>query len=217
MIADYFSRLFAAFGEGWTRFWFTPSRATGLGLIRLCVGLLVVWLHATLWLDLVEFFGPNGLLPVGELTPLEGQTLSYLNWHSAPVELHVVHAIGLAVLVAFAVGYRSRLTSVLALLVFLSDVNRGVVITGRTESICAMLMLYLCVGPSGEAFSLDRWQARRRQTKSRRTKRPRRGGQSHFSPKAPKNWDSPRRFCSTARNHRAMRNLFTPRPQSPCG
>jgi hypothetical protein len=69
--------------------------------------------------------------------------------------------LGLAVLALFTTGLWTRFTSVLALIVFLSDVQRAPMITGRTEPIVAMLLAYLCIGPSGRRFSLDRLLADR--------------------------------------------------------
>src|SRR5262245_35485043 len=153
-IGQYFSQLTRSFGQGWTRFWFTPGDPAALCLMRLLVGLLVVYLHATLSWDLVAFFGPNGLLPARAIEPLEEGAFSYLNYLSAPRELWVVHMLGLAVLVAFAAGLWTRLTSILALVVFLSDINRAPMITGRAESVSAMVMCYLWLAPCGARFSL---------------------------------------------------------------
>ena len=66
--------------QGWTRFWFTPSDPATVSAIRLLTGLVVVYLHATLSFDLVAFFGPEGLLPVADIAPLEANTFSYLNY-----------------------------------------------------------------------------------------------------------------------------------------
>lgn len=159
-VTDYFARLADAFGQGWTRFWFTPSDPATLSAIRLLTGLIVVYLHATLSFDLVAYFGPGGLLPVAEIAPLEGWTFSYLNYLSAPPELWTVHLLGLAVLVLFTLGFWTRLTSVLALVVFLADVNRAPMITSLTEPIAAMVMLYLCLAPCGRRFSIDAVMAR---------------------------------------------------------
>jgi hypothetical protein len=166
----YFSRLSATVGDGWTRFWFTPTEATTVSAMRLLVGLIAVYLHATLSFDLVEFFGPAGLIPVAEVSPLEANTFSYLNFATGTAELWIMHLAGLAVLVLFAVGLWTRVTSILALVVFLSVVNRGPMITGRTEIIVAMLMLYLCVAPCGQRFSLDALRAAK---KSRPASEPR--------------------------------------------
>jgi hypothetical protein len=154
-LTQYFARLTDAFGRGWTQFWFTPSDPATISAIRLLAGLVVVYLHATLSFDLIAFFGPDGLLPVADIAPLEGDTFSYLNFLSTPAELWTMHLLGLAVLVLFAAGFWTRATSILAWIVFLSDVNRAPMISGRTDSILAMVMLYLCLAPCGRRYSID--------------------------------------------------------------
>jgi hypothetical protein len=161
LVTDYFARLADAFGQGWTRFWFTPSDPTTLSAIRLCTGLVVVYLHATLSFDLIALFGPSGLLPAADIAPLDGPTFSYLNFLSQPGELWAIHMTGLAVLILFAIGYWTRLTTILALIVFLSDINRAPMITSLTEPIAAMVMLYLCLAPCGRNYSLDALLSRR--------------------------------------------------------
>jgi energy-converting hydrogenase Eha subunit E len=80
---------------------------------------------------------------------------------SMPGELWTAHLIGLAVLILFMAGWWTRITSVLALVVFLSDIHRAPMIAGRTESVAAMVMCYLCLAPCGRRYSLDRLLARR--------------------------------------------------------
>jgi hypothetical protein len=149
-------------GEGWNRFWFTPGDPAGVSAIRLLTGIVVVYLHASMLPDLVPLFGTKGLLPVAEIAPLEGASFSYLNYLSTPSELWTVHLIGLAVLVLFAAGLWTRVTTVLALVVLLSDIHRAAMLTARAEPIAAMLMFYLCFAPCGRRYSLDRVLERRR-------------------------------------------------------
>ena len=163
-LTAYFARLADGFGEGWTRFWFTPSDSSTVSAIRLLIGAVVVYWHATLALDLTALFGPDGLLPATEIAPLEGGTWSYLNLLSTPGELWTVHLLGLAVLLLFTAGWWTRITTILALIVFLSDVNRAPMITSLTEPVAAMVLLYLCLAPCGARFSIDAWLARRRTT-----------------------------------------------------
>ncbi len=160
-VTDYFSRLAAGFGQGWTRFWFIPRDPATLSVVRVLTGLVAVYLHATLAFDLVNLFGPDGLLPASDIGPIEGDRLSYLYAFSQPGELWAVHLIGLALLALFTIGLWTRVTTVLALVVFLSDVNRAPMITSLTEPIVAMVMFYLCFAPSGAWLSIDSLLARR--------------------------------------------------------
>jgi hypothetical protein len=46
--------------RGWSDFWFKPSDPTTLGFIRVCTGLLVLYIHLAYSFDLQAFFGPHG-------------------------------------------------------------------------------------------------------------------------------------------------------------
>jgi hypothetical protein len=160
-VSNYFARLSRTFGDGWAAFWFLPSDPATVSALRLLTGLVVVYLHATLSFDLVSFFGPQGMLPVADIAPLEANNFSYLNFATSAGEVWAMHLLGLAVLVLFAAGLWTRVTTVLALVVFLSVVHRAPMITGRTEVVVAMVLLYLCIAPCGARFSLDARRARK--------------------------------------------------------
>jgi hypothetical protein len=165
-ITNYCERLTTGLGEGWNRFWFTPSDPYPLGLIRLLTGCLATFLHLTLLPDVVRLFATGGWLSrevVDRLT-VRGPTPSYLDFFPSSTEIIVVHLAGLAVLILFTLGLWSRLTSVLALIVILSDVHRGAMLTSQFEPVLTMVLCYLCLGPSGASWSLDRLMALRRAT-----------------------------------------------------
>ncbi len=167
MIADaleYLRTLSRAFGDGWNRFWFKPGDPYPLGVIRVLTGLIALWLHVTLLPAVGQLFAAGGWIPVEvvQRTTSRGYPLSYLNFFSSPTELLLVECLGLAVLALFTAGYWTRLTSVLAFLVMLSDVHRAPMLTTQVEPIVTMVLFYLCLGPAGASWSLDRWLARRK-------------------------------------------------------
>ena len=45
--------------QGWSRFWFTPADPTLLGFMRICCGLVVLYVHIAYTSDLQELFGKN--------------------------------------------------------------------------------------------------------------------------------------------------------------
>jgi len=168
MVRSYFTDLVEEFGRGWNRFWYTPSDPFTLSVLRVLTGLTALYLHATFTPDLVAFFGDGGLLPtelVSQLRGNEGLTgihqLSYLSHLSTPTELMTAHAIGAVVLVLFTVGFYTRITSILALIVTLSYIHRAPMVTSEIEPILVMLQFYLCLGPCGAYLSLDRWRSQR--------------------------------------------------------
>ncbi len=165
-VVNYFRNLTHGLGEGWNRFWFTPSDPYPLGLIRLLTGCLATLLHLTLLPDVGRLYATGGWLSreaVERLTE-RGGSASYLDLFSSPAEVVAVHVAGLAVLFLFTIGFWSRLTSILALVVILSDIHRGPMLTSQFEPVLTMVMFYLCLGPSGASWSVDRALALRRAT-----------------------------------------------------
>jgi hypothetical protein len=180
---DYFSELCESFGDGWNRFWFRPSDPAPLCLIRIAAGLVTLYLLATYTPDLETFFGPNGLETPELLASLQAEPgrfdrqsvvhqirdslpkqfgFSYLNFLDTPGLRKAGHFAGLTVLAMFTAGLFTRVTSVMSLLVLLSYVHGGPLLTAQVEPILAFVLLYLCLGPAGADWSLDRWLARRR-------------------------------------------------------
>jgi hypothetical protein len=180
---NYLQTLAAEFGRGWNRFWFAPSDPLPLALLRVAAGLISLYLVAAYSPDLDRYFGSNGLVPLEMVRGLEGQTrdgdrqalvgqvreampreyrFSYLDYFHTPGGLRTVHACGLLTLALFTCGLFTRFTSVAALVVVLSYLHRGPMLTAQVEPILAFVLFYLCLGPAGAACSLDRWRAARR-------------------------------------------------------
>jgi hypothetical protein len=57
--------------------------------------------------------------------------------------------------VAYTAGCFSRVTSVLTLLAVLSYIHRGPMLAGPMEVVLAMLLVYLCLAPTGAAYAWD--------------------------------------------------------------
>jgi len=167
-ISEYFSTLCDRFGQGWNRFWFTPSDPLLLSLLRVLTGALAFYVVFSYTPDLQRFFGPGGLLAVDAVEQLRGDFFgwSYLSYTTTAGSLWAAHIAGLFVLALFALGLFTRITSVLSLVVLLSYIHRAPILVSEAESVLAFLMFYLCLGPSGAYLSLDglldRLLARRR-------------------------------------------------------
>ncbi len=167
-IWNYFTELSSALGEGWNEFWFTRADGATLGLMRLATGLVALYFAATFSFDLERFLGAGGMLPAGMVnewySPGEVRwwRFSYFSFVVGSGDLWAAHVVSLLVLALYCLGLFSRITSVLALIVVLSYVNRAPMLTGYLEPVLCLVMFYLCLGPSGAAFSLDSWRRRRK-------------------------------------------------------
>jgi hypothetical protein len=123
----------------------------------LLTGCLATYWHLTLLPDLGRLFADGGWLPAEAVHRLEprGGSLTYLDYIASPGSLVAAHLAGLLVLALFTLGFYSRLTSILALVVILADVHRGPMLTSQFEPVLTMVMCYLCLGPSGASWSLQ--------------------------------------------------------------
>jgi hypothetical protein len=159
------------FGAAWNRFWFAPADAFPLAVLRVLTGLMTIYVLATLTPDLVRFFGPGGLVPVDVVRALRAPSpdapampstaVSLLEMVISPAELYAVHALALAVAVLFTIGFYSRVTAILTLIVVLSYIHRGPMLTTQMEHVLSMLLLYVSWSPCGEFLSIDAWRRRR--------------------------------------------------------
>jgi hypothetical protein len=149
---------------GWNRFWFQSTDPATLGAIRICAGAMLFYTHLVWSLALVEFFGPHGWLDPRAVHLLQQQSYSwsYFWWIESPVGLWIAHIAALVVFAMLTVGLWTRVTSILAFLCALSYVGRAPGALFGLDQINIMLAGYLAIGPSGSAFSVDRWLARRR-------------------------------------------------------
>ncbi len=182
-IQKYLAELVDSFGDGWNRFWFAPSDPATLSLLRIATGLIALYVVLTYTPDLKAFFGPGGIVSPESLANLEQATrdgqrqvishqireamprqyaFSYFNYIDSPNMLYAVHFGGVAVLLLFTAGLLTRVTSVSALLVVLSYIHRGPLLTGHVEPVLAFVMAYLCLGPAGAEWSIDRLLRARR-------------------------------------------------------
>jgi uncharacterized membrane protein YphA (DoxX/SURF4 family) len=149
--------------EGWNAFWYTPADPTLLGVLRILTGLMLLYTHAVWGLALTDFFGPDSWLNEGLVRTMQAQTFSYSLWWLVPYKwIWPAHALSMVILALFTVGYRTRVTSVLSLIVLVSYAHRVPEALFGLDQINGMLTLYLAIGPSGSMLSVDRWLRTRR-------------------------------------------------------
>ncbi len=168
-IAKYFTELTATVGTGWNRFWFAPRETWTLAVLRFLVGLMATYTLLTYTPDLVDWFKADGLLTVDtveQYRDFDRVSFSYLDYLPTRGELLGVHFVGIAVTFLFAVGFRTRITSVLSLVIMLSYTHRAPMLVSEYEPILMLLMAYLCLAPCGSVFSVDHWLASRRKQDS---------------------------------------------------
>ena len=152
----------------WNDFWFAPADPHTLAAIRICGGLMIFYTHLVWAKDLLAFLGPHGWLPIETSRLLHADVdgprfvWTYL-WHvESPALLWTLHIAGLIVMAMLVLGLFSRVTAVLTWFITISYCHRLQGALFGLDQVNAMVAMYLMVGRCGDAFSLDRWLARRK-------------------------------------------------------
>ncbi len=151
--------------SAWDRFFFTPSDAATLAFIRILTGAMLLYTHFVWSLELGGFFGEQGWLSKDFVYRYHDSVFgwSHLYWLSDGLLLWCSHLFALGVFFALMVGFKSRVASVLAYLLAVSYAHRATGALFGLDQINCFLAMYLMVGPSGDAYSVDRWLRKRKQ------------------------------------------------------
>jgi hypothetical protein len=157
-VLRYLADLMRSVAADWNAFWYTPADPTLLGVMRVFTGAMLLYTHAVWGLALDDFFGPSSWLSRGLVRSMEAGQFVYSFWFWVPAAwMWPAYVVSMVILALFAIGLWTRVTGALALFVAISYVNRVPAALFGLDQINIMLTLYLSIGRSGDAVSLDRW------------------------------------------------------------
>ena len=157
-----------ALAAAWDRFWFAPSLPHTLSGMRILCGLMLLYTHFVLALDLEGFLGNSAWVNKSTAmmlnTTIEGYRWapSYLYYVDSPGMLWALHIAALVVLAMFTLGLFTRVTAVLSFVITLSYCHRLTGALFGLDQINLLLVMYLMLAPCGSLWSLDQWIAARR-------------------------------------------------------
>lgn len=164
LVTGYFRELVRTAVQCWNRFWFSSADPATLGLVRLLAGSMLLYTHLVWGLALDAFFGREAWVsPAAAASLLRGDSAwSYWWLVESRWLLWTLHVLALGVFFLMAIGLFSRVVTVLAFLIAVSYANRVPGALFGLDQINCMLAMYVMLGPSGAAFSVDRLLAARR-------------------------------------------------------
>lgn len=152
-------------------FWFTPADVTPLAAIRVCSGLVLLYVYASTAVDLQSYLGPHSWIDpaaIEQLRHAENNATASSSWGQS-IWLHTgtpnlvgfFYALFLVAIVCFTVGLFTRAASVAVWAGHLSFIHRAFLSWSGMDTLLAMLTFYLLFAPSGAVYSLDaRWKKR---------------------------------------------------------
>lgn len=165
-LRQYLVNLGASAVQGWSDFWFKPADPATLALVRICVGLAVLYSYLRMTPDVLDYIGPEGLVDdtayaqlsaggqeTSPLAPWYGWSLwSYVR---NPSTILVFHHYFLMAIICFTCGLFSRSMNLVVWLGHLSYLHRGYMLWYGVDAMLSFLLLCLLVGPTGRVCSID--------------------------------------------------------------
>ena len=142
----------------WTRFWFEPADPRPLAAVRMLTAAVALVLLSSYAADLDAWFGPAGMIPADPSAAWRapfGWSLFDLTRSSGSPRL--LFGVTTAVLALLGVGMATPVVSLAAPILWASLLHRGPMLAGPADDCVAVLLWCVAIGPSGAAWSLDRW------------------------------------------------------------
>jgi hypothetical protein len=134
-----------------------------LGLFRIAFGICLIanLIDHALGGNLTTFFSNDGVLTnhFALFAPIQQRVWSLLFAFSRPGEVAVAFGLILVVYVLYTIGWRTKLMQILALVCFISILNRNLLLQDGGSFTCSVLALWTAFLPLGARFSVDRWRA----------------------------------------------------------
>ncbi|HEU5075085.1 MAG TPA: HTTM domain-containing protein [Polyangiaceae bacterium] len=143
--------------------WLVRTYATvdprSLGVCRILLGLLVFADVARRYKDLDAYYTNLGWLTnhFSLYKPMSSHVFSLYHAFSTPGEVRVLFFVHCAINVLFLVGYRTRLTQLLAWVLLSSMNSRNIIIENGGFVMLTLLLMWSWFLPLGRRFSVDAW------------------------------------------------------------
>ena len=101
--------------ERWNQFWFSPTPAIAVGVMRATLGFVLVASLLDRLPVLQELYSVDGPIPpVAAAATLPWPRISPMDWLQSAWQIQLFMAVALSVFVALMVGWKSRLMALLA-------------------------------------------------------------------------------------------------------
>ena len=153
----------AAWVNGWNSFWFTPSDPLLLAVLRILTGCLLTWSSLVWLLDAEGFFGSTAWQAADNVWRMNDQPWHW-SWYFSARTSGSITLLAMVSLVAAAMltlGLVTPLAAVVALVGYVSAVNRAPLNAFGFDDAVGLMLLPLVIGPAGARLSLDRLLWRR--------------------------------------------------------
>ena len=140
----------------WNSFWFSEAELIPVSVFRIFFGILLCVMFIAYLPNWERFYDVNGIVSLNDKSiPHIYNFLSVFNLTDGKIPIIVYWFIGFISSIAFAVGYKTRIFTVILYVLYTSMMNRNHFIAYGEDNIIRMLLFYSCFAPLGYRLSVD--------------------------------------------------------------
>ena len=138
------------------RFWLGRIDLRPLGLMRVVFGAVLFWSTIDLAPVLRAFFSDDGVVPRAALLAIaRNNRVSVFDFSGPPWLLVGMYALTLAAIMAFTVGFRSRLASVATFVLVTGLHERNTYALDGSDNVLRVMLFWMMFMPVGARYSFD--------------------------------------------------------------
>lgn len=147
----------------WSAFWFKETDARTVAVVRIGLGLMLTITTIELFPLLEVLVGPDGIYShSGSARPLSWGRWTWFDAFNSMNAVYISHSLALLANILFLLGIKPQLTGFLSVLCQIALYQRNSWFMNGGDRLLREMTLYLCLVPSGRAYSLERWWKQRR-------------------------------------------------------
>ncbi|MDX2271179.1 MAG: hypothetical protein NW237_04425 [Cyanobacteriota bacterium] len=144
------------------RFWFEEQSTLSLGVFRVSLGLLILFILICSIPNWEFFYGAYGPYPLSALREAMGGytsalSISLLAFSDQNWLLWAVLGFNLICATAFTLGWQTRWITIAMFIGWSSLCNRNITLINGQDQIIKMMLFLGCFAPMGNSLSIDRW------------------------------------------------------------
>ncbi len=144
--------------KSWDDFWFSRFDPLNVSIYRISTGLLLFVMFIALYFNWDRFYGSNGVISLHDVD-IVGKGVdniwSIFHWTEGKIPIKFFWYLGFISSFAFAIGYQTRLATVILCVLIASMVHRNNLIVNGDDLVLRMLLFYSCFLPMNHCLSLD--------------------------------------------------------------
>lgn len=147
----------------WDKFWFSRFDPVSVGMFRVSLGVLMIVMFMSNYFNWERFYASDGILSLNEAgleKPYES-IYSVFYWTEGKVNVQIYWWIGFLSSIAFTIGLKTRLVTIVLYVLIVSMVHRNGYIVNGDDLVIRMLLFYGCFSPLGYSLSLDSFLKKR--------------------------------------------------------